>query len=186
MQFPELGVRAFNVLIGVQKVQEGSAGVVSFIEDLVHELDDVAPRVNPIDVLQVVVLSPRYEPPLVHLVENQPVVSTQNALELGFVAPHGVCVVHGASEIESERVEKRVVFWEGVQSKHSWTCAFITPQNELDSSKPHKTFGYFDTIFRLYLSTSQNLYGPHVSMFQEKFCPNIPEVYANRPVSKYW
>lgn len=150
MQFPELGVRAFNVLIGVQKVQESSAGVAPFIEDLVHELDDVAPRVNPIDVLQVVVLSPRYEPPLVHLVENQPVVSTQNALELGFVAPHGVCAVHGASEIESERVEKRVVF-----GTWTWTCAFITFQNELDSCKPHKTFGYFDTIFRLDLSTSQ-------------------------------
>lgn len=150
MQFPELGVRAFNVLIGVQKVQEGSAGVVPFIEDLVHELDDMAPRVNPIDVLQVVVLSPRYEPPLVHLVENQPVVSTQNALELGFVAPHGVCAVHAASEIETERVGKRVVFLGGCSIEAH------VDVNDLDSSKPHKTFGYFDTIFRLDLSTSQS------------------------------
>lgn len=90
----------------MQEVQEGPASVLPFIEYLVHELDDVAPRVNPIYALQVGVLSPCYKPPLVHLIENQPIVCTQNVLEFCFVAPHGVYAVHCASETESERREE--------------------------------------------------------------------------------
>lgn len=85
-----------DLLIRLQEDQEVFAGVFSFVHDFIHELHHVTLHIFSTDDLQVVVLPPRDQFLLTDFVEDESVVSTQNHLDVGFIAPQGVFGRHVA------------------------------------------------------------------------------------------
>lgn len=90
-----------HFFISLQEVQKSSAGIVSFIHDLIHKLNNVSLHIFPVDTFKVVVVLISDQLLLINFVEDQPVVSGQNRLDGSFISPHNVFGRHAESAFQN-------------------------------------------------------------------------------------